>query len=277
MTLQSAKEPLSFATNGVDRPIHQDRQVLRASDLTLEQTAQDAMLARARRYLHGWGIVGGLVPQVAGNGLVTIGPGYGVTPTGAELWLPQPAVLAGVAAALSACCGPGPAGCDTVGAAPGAAATTTVPTTTVTGWLVARPASLDAEPRAGVPQDCAHPASTLLPSRRCGGVDFGILCDLPPAHQPGELDCERISPFVCGTPNGPAQPLPWEAPAGVDDDFLVVARLTAVGGTLLADPSGQRQLWPVALMQEWISACLCPRPPSYYASGASFGIGLDLI
>jgi hypothetical protein len=277
MTQQSAKAPLSFAANGTKRPVHQDRQVLRAGDLTLEQTAQDAMLARARRYLHGWGIVGGLVPQVGGNGVITITPGYGVTPTGAELWLPQPAVLAGVAAALSTCCGPGPGGCEGVDAAGAAAASTTVPTTPVTGWLVARPASIEAEPRAGVPQDCAHPASTLLPSRRCGGVDFVILCELPPTHQPVEPDCENISPFVCGTPNGPVQPLPWEPPAGVDDDFLVIAQLTAVGGSLVADPSSRRQLWPAALIQAWITACLCGRPPSYGAGGASFGIGLDLI
>jgi hypothetical protein len=276
MTLQSAKAPLIFAANGTKRPVHQDRQVLRASDLTLEQAAQDAMLARARRYLHGWGIVGGLVPQVAADGVVTITPGYGVTPTGAELWLPQPAVLAGAAASLSACCGPGPAGCDAVDAAGTAAASVTVPTTTVTGWLVARPASIDAEPRPGVPQDCAHPATALLPSRRCGGVDFVILCELPPIHQPGAPDCEKISPFVCGTPNDPAQPLPWEPPAGVDDDFLVIAQLTAVGGNLSANLSSRRRLWPVALIQEWITACLCPRS-SYYASGTSFGIGLDLI
>lgn len=277
MTLQSAKAALSFASNGTKRPVHQDRQVLRASDLTLEQTAQDAMLARARRYLHGWGIVEGFVPQVADGVTLTIGPGYGVTPTGAELWLPKPVVLADAAAAVLACCDPGSVGCSETNDAAAEALRKAKITTPISGWLIARPANRLAEPRAGVPQGCDHPARTLLPSRRCGGVEFAILCELPPTHQPGEPDCEKISPFVCDTPNGSAQPLPWEPPAGVDDDFLVITQLTAVGGSLIADPSIRRQLWPVALIQEWISACLCPRPPSYYASGASFGIGLDLI
>lgn len=277
MTLQSGKAPLSFTSNGTSRPVHQDRQVLRASDLALEQSAQDAMLARARRYLHGWGIVEGFLPQVAEGNVVTIGPGYGVTPTGAELWLPEPAAFEGAAAAAWACCGTGPAGCDAVEAAEVAASSEAAATSPVIAWLIARPASQLAETRAGVPQGCAHPASTLLPSRRCGGVELAILCELPPTHQPRKLDCERVSPFVCDATTAGPQPLPWEVPAGTDDDFLVITRLVVSGGTLLADPSGRRQLWPVALIQEWITACLCPRPPYYRASGASFGIGLDLI
>ena len=54
---------LHFARNGANRPLHQDRQVLRAGDLSLEQATQDAMLARARRYLHGWGVVAGFAPE----------------------------------------------------------------------------------------------------------------------------------------------------------------------------------------------------------------------
>jgi hypothetical protein len=49
MTDQRPHGALLFAGNGANRPLHQDRQVLRACDLALEQTTQDAILARVRR------------------------------------------------------------------------------------------------------------------------------------------------------------------------------------------------------------------------------------
>ena len=111
-TDRSADRTLRFARNGVNRPLHQERQVLRAGDLTLEQATQDAMLARARRYLHGWGVVAGFLPEVAAPASLTIGPGYGVTPLGDELFLPEPVSLPDAAEAVVLCCGPGPLGCE---------------------------------------------------------------------------------------------------------------------------------------------------------------------
>src|SRR5262245_46577539 len=102
---------LQFAGNGANRPLHQDRQVLRAGDLALEQATQDAMLARARRYLHGWGVVAGFVPVVKQSAHLGIGPGYGVTPLGDELFLPETVPLEDVIKAVLTCCGPGSLGC----------------------------------------------------------------------------------------------------------------------------------------------------------------------
>ena len=169
-------------SNGANRPLHQDRQVLRADDLALEQATQDAMLARARRYLHGWGVVSGFVPEVTGSTNLTVGPGYGVTPLGDELFLPEPVSLPDVVDAAVACCGPGPLGCDVVDPEALAAARAAAADVTVTAWLIARPASREASPRAGVPEGCAHPASTLLavaPLRR-----GGIRHPLHPAAEP---------------------------------------------------------------------------------------------
>jgi hypothetical protein len=263
-----------FARNGANRPLHQDRQVLRAGDLALEQATQDAMLARARRHLHGWGVVDGFVPAIGQAGQLSIGPGYGVTPLGDELFLPESVTLPDAAEIAAQACGPGKLGCEIIDLAARDRATSDANATTIEAWLIARPASRDAAPRTGVPEGCAHPASTLLPSRRCGGVEFAILCTLPPSHQPKPLDCAALSPFICGVATNatppvlthvPAPtatishpPLPWEPTLAPDANFLVIARLALAGGTLSASPQGRRTLWPVALIQDWIAACLCP-------------------
>src|SRR5829696_837871 len=175
MSSTSAPGALAFAGNGANRPLHQDRQILRAGDLALEQATQDAMLARARRHLHGWGVVAGFVPEVSDAAALTVGPGYGVTPLGDELFVPEPVVLPQAAEKTVACCGPGPVGCEEIDPEALAEARAAAAERTVTSWLIARPASRDAAPRPGVPEGCAHPAATLLPSRRCGGVEFAIL------------------------------------------------------------------------------------------------------
>lgn len=258
-TDMSAYGALVFAGNGANRPLHQDRQILRASDLALEQATQDAMLARARRYLHGWGVVAGLVPEVTDSTHLAIGPGYGVTPLGDELFLPEAASLPNAADVVVLCCGPGPAGCEVIDPEALAAARMAAADLTVTASLIARPASREAVPRPGVPQGCAHPAATLLPSRRCGGVEFAILCSLPPSHQPQKTSCEALMPFVCGGLRGtPALPLPWESALGPEANFLVIADLTVTGGVLTAAVGLRRTLWPVALIQDWIASCLCP-------------------
>jgi hypothetical protein len=248
---------LQFAGNGANRPLHQDRQVLRAGDLALEQATQDAMLARARRYLHGWGVVAGFMPTVKEHTL-GIGPGYGVTPLGDELFLPENVSLKDAAAAVVKCCGPGPLGCDVIDPKALAEANKAIEGQPVTAFLIARQASREAALRPGVPEDCAHPASKLLPSRRCGGVEFAILCALPPSHQTKDVDCGDLMPLVCGAARQGTKPLPWERPFDPEANFLVIAELTVTGQALTAVVGSRRTLWPVALMQAWIGSCLCP-------------------
>jgi hypothetical protein len=252
-----ANKVLLFAGNGANRPLHQDRQVLRAGDLTLEQATQDAMLARARRYLHGWGVVSGFLLEV-NDTVLTIGPGYGVTPLGDELFLPEAVTLPDAASRAVLCCGPGPLGCAIVDAEALEAALAAAVDVTVSAFLIAQPASREASPRPGVPKGCEHPGSALLPSRRCGGVEFAILCQLPPSHQTKSKDCGDLSPFVCGIGEQPPQPLPWEGPLGAEANFLVIAELFVSSEAFTARAGARRTLWPVSLMQDWIAACLCP-------------------
>ena len=255
-----ASKVLLFARNGANRPVHQDRQILQAGDLTLEQATQDEMLARARRYLHGWGVVAGFIPEILKGDVLRIGAGYGVTPLGDELFLPQTAVLEDVIATILRCCGPGPVGCDVIDTKEIADRDREKAVAIVTAWLIARPASRDASMRAGVPEGCAHPASALQPSRRCGGVEFAIICDLPDSHKPKPRNCEALMPFVCGPGREqPPLPLPWEGgPLLADENFLVIAQLTATGSDLSSDMRQRRTLWPVSLIQDWIASCICP-------------------
>ena len=253
----AGKPAFGFTVNGVDRPLHHDRQVLRASDLTLEQGTQDAMLARARAYLHGWGVVAGFIPTVNGTSL-SIGPGYGVTPLGDELFLPQAVELADIGDRAIACCGPTPLGCSIVDAAALAAARAAAAAVSISSWLVARPTGHDAAPRPAVPQDCAHPASVQLPSRRCGGLEFALLCELPSSHEMRQPNCDAVTPFVCGTDSGGVLPLPWETPIDEGANFVVICELTVMAGSLTVSTASRRALWPVALMQEFIAGCVCP-------------------
>ena len=177
MTERSTSSTLLFARNGANRPVHQDRQILRAGDLSLEQATQDAMLARARRYLHGWGVVSGFIPHLSEDELI-LGPGYGVTPLGDELFLPQEVKLSKVAEVALLCCGPGPAGCEQIDPKELERDRIAAAEAVVDAYLIARPASREALPRPGVPDGarirrrcCCRPgaaaASSSPSSARC--------------------------------------------------------------------------------------------------------------
>lgn len=283
MAAQTCGNALAFSANGANRPIHQDRQILRADDLALEQTTQDAMLARARRYLHGWGIVSGLAVDLVSDAtsndppIVQVGPGYAVTPLGNEIFLPQAVTLSDALTLAWKACGPDACECslsDTADTASVTGATAAAPTrdlssvravaasdnaTTVQCWLIARPGSRDASPRAGVPQGCEHPASQLLPSRRCGGVEFAVTCSLPDSHQLPSTSCSDVRDYICMNPVE-APVLPWQGLAETDQDFVVLASLTMVSVPQAASLShyGRRSLLPVELMQRFLASCLCP-------------------
>lgn len=69
------------------------RQLITADDLTNEQHYQREKRRMHNRLLHGWGIVCGLNVVEAGEQIVTICPGYALSPQGDEIFLPSEVVL----------------------------------------------------------------------------------------------------------------------------------------------------------------------------------------
>lgn len=254
----SGVPPLVSAANGVQVPLYHDRLVLRAADLTVDRAGHDAALARMRRYLHGWGVVAGLVPVLQDDTLV-VTRGYGVTPAGDELWLSEPLIVERAAERVVACCGPGDLGCELPDEP-----LEDVPDDPVVAWLVARVVHTDVALRPGVPDDCTHPVVQPLPTRRCLGVALELLCALPPSHETLPRTCEELTALMCSDGRRPPDPLPLPADPGEDGDLLVLCRLVAQSGDdaqlrVRLDVDGRRALLPTVVLQEHLQSCVCPR------------------
>ena len=258
MAAETFEPLLAEARNGQVTPLYFDRQVVRADDLTLDRSSHDAELARMRRLLHGWGVVVGLVPEL-GDDALNVSPGFAVTPTGAEVLLTVDISVEAIAAAVVACCGTADGGCEVVDPEALEEVTDGGP---VTAWLVARPTREDAEPRAGIPAGCAHPANALLPSRCCAGVRLGLLCELPPSHtDPGPSPDELLG-LVCGphAPGAPALALPMPEIPGPESDFVVLGRLVVQDGVTVLSQDDRRRLLPAEVLQAWVVSQTCPAP-----------------
>jgi hypothetical protein len=244
---------LAQAANGVVTPLYADRHVLRAEDLTLDQDSSDAALARLRRLLHGWGVVAGLVPVLRDDELV-VTPGYAVTPSGAEVWLPDPLAVDRVAERVDACCGPDRRRCEL----PDGEEPRDDPDAPVAAWLVARAVRSETTPRAGVPVGCEHPASRLRPSRRCDGVALELRCSLPDSLEVTAATCDELSPMVCGGRSRRLASFDLPLLPPPEDDVVVLGRLRVRDGAATLSYADRRHLLPLSVLQAWATACVCP-------------------
>lgn len=252
-------EPLATSLNGVVTPLYFDRQIVRAEDLMLDRSSHDAELARMRRLLHGWGIVAGfaLVRAEEETQTVTVTPGYGVTPNGNEVYLTQAVELPHLLESLQLCCGTGMPGCEIVDEDARKLAEEMASYGWVQGWLIARPYHRDGDLRPGVAEGCGHPANALLPTRRCEGTTFDIVCSLPYPHIQDRLTCDTLTEWMCRTPEQGREPLPLPAPVADCDDYLVIGRVTFYERTFECTYANRRPLLPVSLLQDWVTACMC--------------------
>lgn len=253
-------ELLDQVPNGVSAPLFFDGQVIRADDLSLASTSQADEIWRMRRLLHGWGVVAGLVvmnvhgPLVVSHGdsgadvYIVITPGYGICPSGAEVYMPGQVKIDGIVNRLLKLCGPRAPGCELnpVGIRPSPSEETPV-----TGWLIARPVSTEADPRAGLPQGCAHPGNLLQHARLCGGVALELRCDPPDGHVLTAPACADISSHICA-----GKPI-FMPPENPSPDLLILAVLSWDGKELSVGTTGRRHLYPVSLLQDFLTACLC--------------------
>jgi len=81
---------------GMERLRYFPRQLLTADDMRLEQEYFREKQRRHNRFLHGWGVVCGLIVQpnpTFGPLAITICPGYALGPRGDEIYVNEPAVF----------------------------------------------------------------------------------------------------------------------------------------------------------------------------------------
>ena len=255
MSRSGCKTPLAEARNGIVIPLYFDRQVIRAADLNLGHASHAAEVARMRRYLHGWGVVAGLIPRLS-NGALEVSPGYGVTMTGEEVLLIRSERIEGIRKGILACCAPA-RDCGAVTDADLAAAAEE-DDAEVESWIVARPVATEAEPRPGVPEGCEHPANLLLPTRACGGVSLELRCELSSTHRPEPARCAELREHICPEEGKRPKPVPMPPKPVPEDNFLVLGKLVATREGVTLSLEGRRPLLPTYILQDWLMACLCP-------------------
>ena len=262
--------------NGVVTPVYSDRQVVRASDLTLDRESHEAALARMRRLLHGWGIVSGFVPRVPEGEIdvLKLSPGYAVAPSGAEVFLPQEVTLTDLVDRIMKLCGPAEPDCGdiTEEAQAKAKAARAAASATVGAWLIARPAFDPTDPRPGVPEGCENPGNMQLPTRHCHMIRLELLCTLPKEKILPQPRCAAVTPYICAdVETGQTVPYPYPSDPGGVDDYVVIGYLRLVRKTEDAlthvkflgfgvEPilEHRRFVLPNAVLQDWMQACLCP-------------------
>lgn len=235
--------------NGLSAPLYAEGQVVRAADLTLDRSSHDAELWRLRRYLHGWGVVAGLVPEIEGSGLI-LHRGYGICPSGEEVLLPETMKIGDLAAEMLRACGPDAAGCA-LDAAPATGPDANAP---LAVWLVIRPQATLADPRPALMRGCDHPGNNVAPARLCRGVAVELCCTLPDGHGRPAPDCAAMREILCN--NQPVF-MPDDLP---EPGLLVLAKITYDGAEFTLDTGPRRPLLPVSILQDFILACGCQTP-----------------
>lgn len=255
MAETATTSPLAEADNGHVTPLFFDRQVLNAADLSIGHTSRDAELARMRRLMHGWGVVVGLVPEVS-NGRLRVSPGYAVTPTGEEVYLPSEITVDEIGQLVNLCCGPDAESCETIDPNPDRE----VPNEII-AWLIARPTETPSALRSGVAEGCSHPANTLSPSRVCGGVELDLICSLPETHVPPAKPMDTLTRIVCGLQGADGDPtaglLPMPEMPGPEANFVVLGLLALTPNGIQFRTDGRRALLPVSTLQAWICTQTC--------------------
>ncbi len=251
---------LEKINTGIKGPLYSDGAVVHASDLTLDRDSHTQALWRMRRLLHGWGIVAGLQLSVVLSErgyIMTVQNGYGVAPDGEELFLPSDVTTNQILERMFDCCGPSDPGCklDETGRpvppAPGPERTR------LAVWVVLKSEWVPAAPRPGLPLDCEHPGNAMFPTRSCNRVTVELRCGAPDGHVTPPPDCAKMRSVICD-----GSPVPMSL-AEAEGGLLVLGRLVWDGRMLSVDQSVRQRLLPVAVIQQFLTACLCERsePP----------------
>jgi hypothetical protein len=204
--------------------------------------------------------VSGFVPTAEGD-RIKLTAGYAVAPSGAEIFMPDTVELGDMFARIMETCGPNSPGCDLISDEAKAAGQAKMKLASISAgaWLIARPASNESEPRAGVPQGCAHPGNVLLNTRRCHLVQLELICTLPDDKLIKPAQCDNVDGYVCVNPKfGELNPFPYPGAPGNEDDFVVLGYLSLTENGLNVSLPHRRAILPTSVLQDWMQSCVCP-------------------
>lgn len=227
------------------------RQLLTADDMIADQQYFIAKMRRHNRYLHGWGVVCGLLVTVAPTAQspwqVEISPGYALGPYGDEIYMPNPVKLD------LAQCGPGAATdpCD-----PGSLLTTGIAKTGAVIYIAVRYEECFSRPVKVLPGGCGCSDSGCEPSRISDSYEIECLSDLPPSAQ-----VPPQGPSMCDIISGRALA---QCPACPTDPWVILAQVVLPGtlGAVLAqsaidNAAFRRKIFSTAAIQEQVQLCCC--------------------
>jgi hypothetical protein len=238
----------------LERVKYFNRMLLTAEDMRTDQDFVLQKLRRHNRFLHGWGVVCGLMVKAAPTPtqpwLVQIGEGYALGPFGDEIFVGQTVFMD------LASCGPGAATnpCEP------ALLLAPTPSAGPEVFLAIKYAECRAKPVLAMPAGCGCEDEACEYSRIRDSFSLACLPELPVSHQP-----DPNAPSLCDIVNGKAllscMPCPTEPWIVLAKVALPGSRATAIADTAISNkPPIRRVLFSTALLQEQLIKCCCGRP-----------------
>ncbi len=206
------------------------RQLITAGDLTNEQNYQREKRRLHNRLLHGWGIVCGLnVVATTGSQIVTICPGYALSPQGDEIFLPSEVTfdLTQFSQGQASPCTP----CGSIAVA---AIDTTKPF-----YIAIKYTECLSSPVRVSPIDCGCDDDACEYSRIRDSFEITCLQTLPETHS----ETENIAQ-ICEAVNNKIVP----CKSCPNDPWIVLSKITVTSGMLSIDNNDRHILLPTVMM-----------------------------
>ncbi len=246
----------------LERVKYFNRMLLTADDMRTDQDFVLQKLRRHNRFLHGWGVVCGLVVKAAATTeqpwRVQVGEGYALGPFGDEIFVGQPVFLD------LANCGPG----TLTNPCEPSLMLETRPAGGPAVYVAIKYAECRSRPVLAMPGGCGCEDEACEYSRIRDSFSLECLADLPVSHQP-DPDAPTLCEIASGHKFVTCLPCPTEP-------WVVLAKVTlpASARTALAEtgidnkPPIRRIVFSTALIQQQLIDCCCkgrddhePTPP----------------
>jgi hypothetical protein len=235
----------------LERVKYFNRMLLTAEDMRTDQDFVLQKLRRHNRFLHGWGVVCGLIVRPAPTATqpwrAQIGEGYALGPFGDEVFVGQPVFMD------LATCGPGAA---TNPCEPGLLLDS-APSAGAEIFVAIKYAECRARPVLAMPGGCGCEDEACEYSRIRDSFVLSCLSELPASHRP-----DPKAPSLCDIAAGKALLACLPCPT---EPWVVLAKVALPGSasTPLAEaaitnaPPIRRIVFSTALLQEQLIKCCC--------------------